>query len=66
MDKDIQHFVESLELTDEQILAEFTLTLDGRTLTKEEGRRFLTMVRGELQKRAAAERKKSQNENSKA
>ncbi|MDQ1910423.1 helix-turn-helix transcriptional regulator [Paenibacillus sp. GD4] len=43
-------FERSLELSDERILQEFTLTVDGRELTREEATRFIAMIRKERQR----------------
>jgi transcriptional regulator with XRE-family HTH domain len=37
----------ALELSDEEILNKFTLTIDGRELTTEEAKRFIAFVRAE-------------------
>lgn len=47
MDQDIREFVDSLELADEKILEKFALTVDGRTLTLEEAKRFIAFIRAE-------------------
>jgi transcriptional regulator with XRE-family HTH domain len=47
LDTEVRHFVNSLELSDETILNQFTLTIDGRKLTAEEARRFIAFVRAE-------------------
>lgn len=47
MDRDIRDFVDSLELSDEKILEKFALTVDGRTLTLEEAKRFIAFIRAE-------------------
>lgn len=44
---DTKLFTESLELSDEDILERFTLTIDGRKLTEEETKRFIAFVRAE-------------------
>lgn len=44
---DTKLFTESLELSDEDILERFTLTIDGRKLTEEEAKRFIAFVRAE-------------------
>jgi transcriptional regulator with XRE-family HTH domain len=38
-------FATSLELSDDRILEEYTLTVDGRELTPEEARRFIAFIR---------------------
>ncbi|MDF2713109.1 MAG: Xre family transcriptional regulator [Paenibacillus sp.] len=47
LDHDIREFVDSLELSDENILEKFMLTVDGRKLTPEEAKRFIAFVRAE-------------------
>jgi len=44
---EIRNFTDKLELSDEEILKTFTLTIDGRELTEEEARRFIAFVRAE-------------------
>jgi transcriptional regulator with XRE-family HTH domain len=46
----VRSFERSLELSDERILEEFTLTLDGRELTREEAERFIAVIREEREK----------------
>ncbi|WP_025715877.1 helix-turn-helix domain-containing protein [Paenibacillus sp. 1-18] len=47
LDSDVREFVDQLELSDEDILQRFNLTIDGRTLSKEEAKRFIAFVRME-------------------
>lgn len=47
LDREVREFADQLELSDEQILDKFTLTVDGRELTPEEARRFIAFVRAE-------------------
>lgn len=47
LNEKVNRFVHSLELSDEQVLEKFTLTIDGRELTAEEARRFIAFVRAE-------------------
>ncbi len=47
INKEIQLFAESLELSDEKILERFSLLVDGRELTPEEAKRFIAFVRAE-------------------
>ena len=47
LDEQVRDFVDSLELSDSNILESFTLTIDGRELTDEEARRFIAFVRAE-------------------
>lgn len=45
--QDIRRFVDSLELSDEKILEQFDLTIDGQKLTAEEARSFIAFVRAQ-------------------
>ncbi|MFS0723918.1 helix-turn-helix domain-containing protein [Paenibacillus sp. 1P07SE] len=45
--EDTRSFVDRLELSDEEILEKFDLTIDGRKLTPDESRRFIAFVRAE-------------------
>ncbi|WP_226001652.1 helix-turn-helix domain-containing protein [Paenibacillus sp. BJ-4] len=47
LDSDVREFVDQLELSDEDILRRFNLTIDGRTLSEEEAKRFIAFVRME-------------------
>lgn len=47
LDPVARDFVDNLELSDEDILQRFNLTVDGRKLTEEEARRFIAFVRME-------------------
>lgn len=47
LDEPIREFVDQLELSDEELLHKFDLTIDGRKLTLEEARRFIAFVRAE-------------------
>ncbi|MGN7358728.1 helix-turn-helix domain-containing protein [Paenibacillus sp. SAF-054] len=47
MDQGVRDFVDQLELSDEDLLERFNLTVDGRSLTEEEARRFIAFVRME-------------------
>jgi hypothetical protein len=47
LDEDVGAFVDRLELSDEEILSKFALTVDGRQLSPEEARRFIAFVRAE-------------------
>lgn len=47
LDPQIRSFVDHLELSDEQILQRFQLTVDGKKLTPDEARRFIAFVRAE-------------------
>jgi transcriptional regulator with XRE-family HTH domain len=47
MDADVGSFVDQLELSDEELLRKFVLTIDGRKLTPDEARRFIAFVRAE-------------------
>lgn len=47
LSEDTRSFVDRLELSDEEILEKFNLTIDGRKLTPDESRRFIAFVRAE-------------------
>ncbi|MDY7992035.1 helix-turn-helix domain-containing protein [Paenibacillus sp. SEL1] len=47
LDSEVREFVDQLELSDEDILQRFNLTIDGRTLSEEEAKRFIAFVRME-------------------
>ncbi|MEI0738741.1 helix-turn-helix transcriptional regulator [Paenibacillus sp. JTLBN-2024] len=47
MDPEVREFVDHLELSDSDLLDRFNLTVDGRSLTEEEARRFIAFVRME-------------------
>jgi len=47
LDENIRDFVDQLELSDEELLKNFTLTIDGHKLTLDEARRFIAFVRAE-------------------
>lgn len=47
LDADVRQFSDALELSDDQMLEHFALTVDGRKLTPEEARRFIAFVRAE-------------------
>ncbi|WP_028563100.1 helix-turn-helix domain-containing protein [Paenibacillus pinihumi] len=47
LDDNIRDFVDQLELSDDEILEKFSLTIDGLKLTPEEARRFIAFVRAE-------------------
>ncbi|WP_270166016.1 helix-turn-helix domain-containing protein [Paenibacillus sp. SYP-B4298] len=47
LDDNIRNFVDQLELSDDEIMARFSLTIDGLKLTPEEARRFIAFVRAE-------------------
>ncbi len=47
LDDNIRDFVDQLELSDDEIMARFSLTIDGLKLTPEEARRFIAFVRAE-------------------
>ncbi|MFC5404990.1 helix-turn-helix domain-containing protein [Cohnella soli] len=49
MDAEVRQFADELqlELSDEQLLDHFALTVDGRKLSPEESRRFIAFVRAE-------------------
>lgn len=47
LDEEVREFVDSLELSDDNILDKFALTIDGKKLTAEEAKRFIAFVRAE-------------------
>jgi predicted nucleic acid-binding protein len=47
MDEDVREFVDTLELSDKEVLERFDLMIDGKSLTEEEARRFIAFVRME-------------------
>ncbi|MFC4103175.1 helix-turn-helix domain-containing protein [Paenibacillus xanthanilyticus] len=47
LDEPIKDFVDKLELSDEELLDKFDLTIDGKKLSAEEARRFIAFVRAE-------------------
>ncbi|WP_159882543.1 helix-turn-helix domain-containing protein [Paenibacillus puerhi] len=47
LDSEVRLFVDSLELSDERIMQNFALTIDGKELTPEEAKRFIAFVRAE-------------------
>jgi|ERR1700730_5858875 transcriptional regulator with XRE-family HTH domain len=47
LEVDVRQFADSLELSDEHILEKFSLTIDGRTLSPEEAKRFIAFIRAE-------------------
>lgn len=47
LDAEVREFADSLELSDDQILDNFALTIDGMKLTPEEAKRFIAFVRAE-------------------
>lgn len=47
LDSDVRQFSDELELSNDQLLDNFALTIDGRKLTAEEARRFIAFVRAE-------------------
>ncbi|WP_240417796.1 hypothetical protein [Paenibacillus periandrae] len=44
----VQQFVKCLELSDEEILDKFQLTLDGQQITTDQARHFIAFVRQEV------------------
>ena len=45
MDQDVREFVDRLELSDVDLLKQFSLTVDGKKLTPEEAKNFIAFVR---------------------
>lgn len=46
-DQNVKEFLNELELSNEQLLDKFTLTIDGTELTQEEAKRFIAFIRAE-------------------
>jgi transcriptional regulator with XRE-family HTH domain len=47
LNEEVREFVESLELSDSNIMEKFALTIDGKKLSPEESKRFIAFVRAE-------------------
>lgn len=47
LDEDVRGLVDSLELSDREILSKFELMIDGKPLSEEEAKRFIAFVRME-------------------
>lgn len=47
LSEETRAFADGLELSDEQIMEKFSLTIDGKKLTPEESKRFIAFVRAE-------------------
>ncbi len=47
LDPDTRAFTDQLELSNDQLLEQFALTIDGKKLTPEESKRFIAFVRAE-------------------
>lgn len=47
LDDDIRNFADQLELSDEDIMSRFTLTVDGKQLSPAEAKRFIAFVRAD-------------------
>ncbi|AOZ92322.1 helix-turn-helix domain-containing protein [Paenibacillus crassostreae] len=47
MDEGVRDFVDNLELSDNKLLDKFNLTIDGRSLSEDEAKRFIAFVRME-------------------
>lgn len=47
LDDDVRKFADQLELSDEDILSRFTLTVDGKQLSPAEAKRFIAFVRAD-------------------
>ncbi|WP_281885359.1 helix-turn-helix domain-containing protein [Paenibacillus sp. YYML68] len=47
LDDEVREFVDSLELSDDNIMEKFSLTIDGTKLTADEARRFIAFIRAE-------------------
>lgn len=51
LSNDARSFTDQLELSDDEVMRHFQLTVDGHQLTDEEARRFIAFVRAERQMR---------------
>lgn len=51
-DTTVKNLTENLELTDAQLLENFSFTVDGRRLTPEESHRFIAFIRAERSMRS--------------
>ncbi len=47
LSSEVREFSSKLELSDEEILRAFSLTIDGKELTPEEAKRFIAFIRAE-------------------
>ena len=47
LEQNVRDFVDQLELSDDDLLERFNLTVDGRSLSEEEARRFIAFIRME-------------------
>ncbi|MBO9597676.1 MAG: helix-turn-helix transcriptional regulator [Cohnella sp.] len=47
LDPDVRQFADELELSNNELLEKFSLTIDGRKLTPAEARRFIAFIRAE-------------------
>lgn len=47
LDPDVRQFADELELSNNELLERFALTIDGRKLTPAEARRFIAFIRAE-------------------
>ncbi|HEY0826868.1 MAG TPA: helix-turn-helix transcriptional regulator [Bacilli bacterium] len=47
LNEEIREFVNTLDLSDEEVLSKFSLAVDGKKLTVEEAKRFIAFVRAE-------------------
>jgi transcriptional regulator with XRE-family HTH domain len=47
MDEGVRSFVDELELSDDKLLEKFNLTIDGRSLSEDEAKRFIAFIRME-------------------
>jgi len=47
IDAKVQEFVDQLELSDQDLLDKFSLTIDGKPLTPEEAKRFIAFIRAD-------------------
>ncbi|UUZ80798.1 helix-turn-helix domain-containing protein [Paenibacillus sp. P26] len=56
LDQEVRVFVDSLELSNEEILDKFSLMVDGTKLSEDEAKRFIAFIRAERMMRTESER----------
>ncbi|ANE46400.1 XRE family transcriptional regulator [Paenibacillus swuensis] len=47
LEPEVREFVDELELSDEELLKKYSLTIDGMKLTKDEAKRFIAFIRAD-------------------
>lgn len=47
LNPEVRDFVDSLELSDQEIMNKFNLTIDGKKISPEEAKRFIAFIRAE-------------------